>query len=437
MKDYIDRGREPFNYMISRPSGSVLPMSTNSLNHPNQPTPLPPPPLPPTQEDSVSPPAQALDYDHPKYNNNNTKGGNRAVIPSKRAAQNRAAQKAFRQRREQYIKDLEVKAKEMEDWQEEMDNLKKENAELRERVLTLENQVSILTGGDASKIPVVNKQNEVDRLTNNMEGSRNSPSAEPSNNLLANTTTTTTRVVNEETRRESMSPVNTTVSVKRSHSESRMRHEQHGSEDSSNKQQEGAFTPVPLRAPNQTGFESTSYHPDDRTPAIIGNDTTIENKRRKLDNPRSSTMAQPSTQQQIGQEPMSTNTSTGFIQNRILPNSNTANSMPLSINNSNPLILNMQQQQGTAGDYWSNNNNAQPLNPGNNADFDLDFDFDPFFEEEFGPTITNSSDFLPNANSGQVLDDLFAMLQTRQRPQIPIVPTDDNMDPNNNNNNIL
>lgn len=427
-----DRGPEPFNYMISRPSASVLPMSSNPLNHPNQP--MPPPPAP-AQEDSVSPPAQALDYDHPKYNNSN-KGGNRAVIPSKRAAQNRAAQKAFRQRREQYIKDLEIKAKEMEDWQEEMDNLKKENAELRERVLTLENQVSILTGGDASKIPVVNKHNEVDKVTNNnMEGSRSSPTMDSSSNLLANTTTT--RVVNEETHRESTSPVNTSVSIKRPHSESRMRHEQHGIEDSSNKQQEGAFAPVPLRAPNQTGFESTSYHPDDRTPALIGNDTTLENKRRKLDNQQSSIMAQPCTQQQIGQAPTSTNSSTSFIQNTVLPNSNTADSMPLSVNNSNPLVLNMQQQQGTSGDYWNNNNNIQPLNAGNNTDFDLDFDFDPFFEEEFGPTITNTSDFLPNANSGQVLDDLFAMLQTRQRPQIPIVPADDNMDPNNNNNNIL
>ncbi|KAG1066095.1 hypothetical protein G6F42_026721 [Rhizopus arrhizus] len=59
------------------------------------------------------------------------------------------------------------------------------------------------------------------------------------------------------------------------------------------------------------------------------------------------------------------------------------------------------------------------------GDFDLDFDFDPFFEDEFGPTITSNNDFLPNANSGQVLDDLFAMLQTRQRPQIPMVPSEE------------
>ncbi|CAO3615925.1 unnamed protein product [Mucor hiemalis] len=313
----------------------------------------------------------------------------------------------------------------MEDWQEEMDNIKRENVELRERVLTLENQVSILTGGDTSKIPVVNKQKEADRVANNMEGSRISPTVESSNSLP----NTTARVVNEDIRRESTSPVNITVSMKRSHNESRMRHEQHEMDDSDNKQQEGAFAPVPLRAPNQTGFESTSYHPDDHTPALIGNDTAIENKRRKLDNSISSTIP---TQQQIGQAPMSTNSSTSFIQNSILPNSNAANTLPLPINNNNSLVLNMQQQQGTSSDYWNNSNNAQPLNTGNNADFDLDFDFDPFFEEEFGPTITNSSDFLPNANSGQVLDDLFAMLQTRQRPQIPIVPTDDNMDPNNN-----
>ncbi|KAI9359724.1 hypothetical protein BD770DRAFT_342314 [Pilaira anomala] len=251
---------QQYNYMISRPPGSVLPM--------------PPPPqqqqqhqqhsrqLSREEELSISPQAQALDYDPTKY-----KGPNRPVIPSKRAAQNRAAQKAFRQRREQYIKDLEIKAKEMEDWQNELDRLRKENGELRDRVSVLENQVSILTGGDPTKIPVIQQP--------------------PSTNTTTTTTTTATR----------------------------------------------------------------KYY---------------------------------------------------FSSN--LPRSTTTTT----------IVYNSPQ----GGEYWNNSHMQVP-------EFDLDFDFDPFFEEEFGPTLTHHNDFLPSANSGQVLDDLFAMLQTRQRPQIPIAPTNE------------
>jgi hypothetical protein len=92
-------------------------------------------------------------------------------------------------------------------------------------------------------------------------------------------------------------------------------------------------------------------------------------------------------------------------------------SIPMNIND--PLLLSQQQQQQQQqGDYW-----MQQQQGGGDIMNDLDFDFDPFFEEDFGPTLGN--DFLPSANSGQVLDDLFAMLQTRQRPQIPMVPTDE------------
>lgn len=65
----------------------------------------------------------------------------RAVIASKRAAQNRAAQRAFRQRRERYIKDLERKAKLMDEWQQEMEQLRHQNKELVENSLRLEKQI--------------------------------------------------------------------------------------------------------------------------------------------------------------------------------------------------------------------------------------------------------------------------------------------------------
>lgn len=65
----------------------------------------------------------------------------RVVIASKRAAQNRAAQKAFRQRKERYIKDLERKAKLMDKWKLEMDQLRHQNKELVENSIRLEKQI--------------------------------------------------------------------------------------------------------------------------------------------------------------------------------------------------------------------------------------------------------------------------------------------------------
>ncbi|KAI9299513.1 hypothetical protein BJ944DRAFT_145376, partial [Cunninghamella echinulata] len=74
------------------------------------------------------------------------KHNNRAVIPSKRAAQNRAAQKAFRQRRDQYVKDLEKKVKEMDDWKQDIEMIKDENKQLKQLVQQLQSRISSLTG---------------------------------------------------------------------------------------------------------------------------------------------------------------------------------------------------------------------------------------------------------------------------------------------------
>ncbi|ORZ20210.1 hypothetical protein BCR42DRAFT_408216 [Absidia repens] len=56
----------------------------------------------------------------------------------------------------------------------------------------------------------------------------------------------------------------------------------------------------------------------------------------------------------------------------------------------------------------------------------FDLDLDPFFDDDFGfPRMDDQLDFVNHSssnNSAQVLDDLFAMLQTRQRPQIPLQP---------------
>lgn len=57
---------------------------------------------------------------------------------TKRAAQNRSAQKAFRQRREKYIKDLETKAKHYDRLEQDLFNLRRENEELRMRLTDFE-----------------------------------------------------------------------------------------------------------------------------------------------------------------------------------------------------------------------------------------------------------------------------------------------------------
>ncbi|KAK4509682.1 uncharacterized protein ATC70_006984 [Mucor velutinosus] len=75
------------------------------------------------------------------YSSLHHSAGPRAVIPSKRAAQNRAAQRAFRQRKERYVKDLERKAKLMDEWKAEMDLLRQQNKELRECNMNLEKQI--------------------------------------------------------------------------------------------------------------------------------------------------------------------------------------------------------------------------------------------------------------------------------------------------------
>ncbi|KAI8641439.1 hypothetical protein BD408DRAFT_444387 [Parasitella parasitica] len=74
--------------------------------------------------------------------------GPRAVIPSKRAAQNRAAQRAFRQRRERYVKELEKKAKLMDEWKAEIDQLRQQNKELRQCNMRLEKQMHQLNSLD-------------------------------------------------------------------------------------------------------------------------------------------------------------------------------------------------------------------------------------------------------------------------------------------------
>lgn len=69
---------------------------------------------------------------------------------TKRAAQNRNAQKAFRQRRERYIKDLEVKAKEFDRLDAQLAAVQQENESLKRYVLELEQRLSAAAAGAAA-----------------------------------------------------------------------------------------------------------------------------------------------------------------------------------------------------------------------------------------------------------------------------------------------
>ncbi|RIA90607.1 hypothetical protein C1645_823140 [Glomus cerebriforme] len=70
----------------------------------------------------------------------------RQLTNSKRAAQNRAAQRAFRQRKDRYIKDLEAKAKELESTKKQVETLQKEKAEMAAIIHKLKTENAKLKG---------------------------------------------------------------------------------------------------------------------------------------------------------------------------------------------------------------------------------------------------------------------------------------------------
>ncbi|KAI8341099.1 hypothetical protein BC941DRAFT_467154 [Chlamydoabsidia padenii] len=60
---------------------------------------------------------------------------------SKKVAQNRAAQKAFRKRKQNYVEDLENKVKQLDDWKKAMIQLQADNDYLRKTVTRLKEQL--------------------------------------------------------------------------------------------------------------------------------------------------------------------------------------------------------------------------------------------------------------------------------------------------------
>ncbi|KAK7203012.1 hypothetical protein BZA70DRAFT_269613 [Myxozyma melibiosi] len=77
----------------------------------------------------------------------------RQLSTSKRAAQNRAAQRAFRQRKECYIKDLEAKFDELKASKAIIDGLRAENVQLRDYILALQSRLIEQPGVGGSGVP--------------------------------------------------------------------------------------------------------------------------------------------------------------------------------------------------------------------------------------------------------------------------------------------
>ncbi|CEG70114.1 hypothetical protein RMATCC62417_06063 [Rhizopus microsporus] len=271
-----ERRQDPFHFMISRPQ----PVNTA--------LPLPPPP-PPMSTLPISPESSSLD-DSRK---------NRRVIASKRAAQNRAAQKAFRQRRDQYIKELEEQAKEAKESKQELNELRQENTKLKERVTALEHHIILLTG----------------------------------------------KPVDEKALQNIHIPMTSTVSPQPSSQTSIIEQQQ---QQQQQQNAEPNVTPPPPPTTTTTVVTALGVGEETSEEEGKGIELSAEQDTTKKADP-------------AGLAP------------------------------------------ATMAHFWQD------------QQVDFDFAFDPFMENEFGMI----NEFLPNANNEQVLDDLFAMLQTRQRPQIP------------------
>ncbi|KAG9230536.1 putative transcription factor kapC [Amylocarpus encephaloides] len=84
------------------------------------------------------------------------KGGKRELSQSKRAAQNRAAQRAFRQRKEGYIKKLEEQVREMHALEENFKAIQSENYSLREYIIHLQSRLIESQGEYPQPPPNVN-----------------------------------------------------------------------------------------------------------------------------------------------------------------------------------------------------------------------------------------------------------------------------------------
>ncbi|EAU32163.1 conserved hypothetical protein [Aspergillus terreus NIH2624] len=141
------------------------------LSHPQQPRPQAPATQPPhMQPNTASPrdqnnidpaisgsailgaPPQTPPQPEPAPQESPKTYGKRPLSTSKRAAQNRAAQRAFRQRKESYIRKLEEQVKHQEAITEEYKALHAENYQLREYIINLQTRL-LDSQGEVPELP--------------------------------------------------------------------------------------------------------------------------------------------------------------------------------------------------------------------------------------------------------------------------------------------
>ncbi|CAG8493456.1 11375_t:CDS:2, partial [Dentiscutata heterogama] len=125
---------------ISLPAQS--PLSSFGVQQPSTGAPA----LPPPQNQ----PVQHVDIPSNVANMSAGRNQNRTLTNSKRAAQNRAAQRAFRQRKDRYIKDLEAKAKSLDTIKKQFENLLKEKDEMAQIIRNLRIEIAKYKGEEIS-----------------------------------------------------------------------------------------------------------------------------------------------------------------------------------------------------------------------------------------------------------------------------------------------
>ncbi|KAI7875784.1 hypothetical protein K492DRAFT_240106 [Lichtheimia hyalospora FSU 10163] len=400
---------------VDPPLHSTRPPSTGWIQAPQQHThPLQRPPPPNTTTTTTS--TMMAPYDHPIQASSSSSTlfslqssssslpaskRSRVVIPSKRAAQNRAAQRAFRERRDKYIKDLEKRAKEMENWPEEMEQLRGENRHLRNTVAALERRIAELTG----QTPI------------SSNASTGSDKAIPPSSPLQVSPPISKPVVSEEQQAPlSASSISTTASPPSPPSQRLSQSMVSPSQTNHDIQQDDMLavsSQPPPPPPPPTVTVSTAQ--DARGP--------VQQKiplRPPHTMPSSSSSPPPSSSLSSSHVSSSDQLTPAHHHHHQQQQQHDGTPLPPEI-----AVTEMPSEQP---DLWSGFDQ-----------FDLEFAFDSYFQDDFAVAGGGDGGGVPNNNatpsgdpliheyninnSGQVLDDLFAMLQTRQRPEIPLQPT--------------
>ncbi|KAL8954079.1 MAG: hypothetical protein Q9222_000092 [Ikaeria aurantiellina] len=107
-------------------------------------------------------------------NQSDSKKGKRELSTSKRAAQNRAAQRAFRQRKEGHIKQLEAQVKDYDVLSDNYKTLQAENYQLRDYIISLQSRL-------------IESQGEVPQPPSNIDINPQRPPAEAKQHVPAPT----------------------------------------------------------------------------------------------------------------------------------------------------------------------------------------------------------------------------------------------------------